>query len=44
MDLNGFPMVNTQHPEERDAVREWYYEAQDETLPRDLRNRLGLNE
>lgn len=42
--FNGFPMVNSQHPEERDEIRRWYDAAQDATLPRDLRDRLGLNE
>ncbi|MBL8746320.1 MAG: hypothetical protein JNK58_08200 [Phycisphaerae bacterium] len=42
--FNGFPMVNTQHPAERDAVREWYYDAQEVTLTRDLRDRLGLSD
>ncbi len=42
--FNGFPYVNSQHPTERDEVRDWYYEAQDATLPREMRERLGLSE
>lgn len=42
--FNGFPMVTTQHPDERDQVREWYYAALDATLPPDTLDALGVAE